>query len=182
MKRVLWISLLTVPVLLLAGSGHTEEASRYFAQTGRESDYWPRVFNFIIFAGLLWYLLANPIKSFFANRSAQISDRLKEIEEKLQVAKEEKKEAQARLDESLVKAEQIIQDAKQEAKLLAEKIAAANAQELEVLEKQYQEKIALEERKAKREAVDQILSENIGSDDIMLDSKKIVDIISRKVA
>ncbi len=182
MKKVLLWSLIVLPAAALASSGHTEEASRYFAQTGRESDYWPRVINFTIFAILLWYLLANPIKNFFKGRSEGIAGQLKEIEEKLQAAKEEKKEAQARLDESVKRAEQIIEDAKKEAVILAQKIAEANAQELEIMEKQFQEKIELEERKASRETIDEVLSENITNDDIMLDESKIVDIISRKVA
>jgi F-type H+-transporting ATPase subunit b len=182
MKKVLLWSLIVLPAVVLASSGHGEEASRYFAQTGRESDYWPRVINFTIFAVLLWYLLANPIRNFFKGRSEGIAGQLREIEEKLQAAKEEKKEAQARLDESVKNAEQIIKDAKKEAVVLAQKIAEANAQELEVMEKQFNEKIALEERKATREAIDEVLSENISSDDIMLDDSKIVDIISKKVA
>lgn len=182
MKKVLLLSLFVLPALLLANSGHGEEASRYLAQTGRESDFWPRVINFTIFAALLWYLLANPIKDFFSGRSEGIASQLKEIEEKLQAAKEQKKEAQARLDESITKAEQIIEDAKKEAVILARKIAEANTQELEAMEKQHAEKIALEERKATREAIDEVLSENITTEDIMLDEAKVVDIISRKVA
>jgi len=182
MKKVLLISLLVLPALLLASSGHGEKASHYLMQTGRESDFWPRVINFTIFAALLWYLLANPIKNFFTERKEGIASQLKEIEEKLQAAKNEKKEAQARLDESVKKAEQIIEDAKKEAAILAQKIAEANAQELEVMEKQYAEKIALEERKASREAIDEVLSENITTDDIMLDQAKVIDIISKKVA
>jgi F-type H+-transporting ATPase subunit b len=182
MKKTVLLSLLVLPAVLLASGGHGEEASRYLAQTGRESDFWPRVINFTIFAALLWYLLANPIKDFFAGRKEGISSQLKEIEEKLQSAKDEKKEAQARLDESVKKAEQIIEDAKREAVVLAQKIAEANAQELEVMEKQYAEKIALEERRATRDAIDEVLSENITADDIMLDEAKVVDIISKKVA
>ncbi len=181
-KKLLLVSLLVLPAVLLASSGHGEEASRYFAQTGRETDFWPRVINFTIFAALLWYLLANPIKSFFMERSEGIKSKLTEIEEKLKAAREEQQEAQARLDESLKRAEQIVEDAKKEAVILAEKIAQANAQELEALEKQYNEKIELEERKATREAIDEVLSENITTDDILLDSSKVVDIISRKVA
>jgi F-type H+-transporting ATPase subunit b len=182
MKKLLLVSLLLLPAVLLASSGHGEEANRYLIQTGRESDFWPRVINFTIFAALLWYLLANPIRNFFTERSEGIASQLKEIEEKLQAAKDEKKEAQARLDESIKRAEQIIADAKKEAVILAQKIAEANAQELEVMDKQFAEKIALEERKATREAIDEVLSENITADDIMLDEAKVVDIISRKVA
>jgi F-type H+-transporting ATPase subunit b len=181
MKKIVLLSLLMVPAILLA-SGGDAESSRYFAQTGRETDFWPRVVNFVIFASLLYYLLANPIKNFFKGRSEGIAAQLNEIEKKLQAAKDEKKEAQNRLDESEKKAEEIIVDAKAEAVLLAEKIATANQNDLALLDKQLEEKMSLEERKSAREAIDEILSENITNDDIMVDEAKVVDIISKKVA
>ena len=182
MKKIALLSLLVVPAILLA-SGHADgETSRYFAQTGRESDYFPRIINFTIFAALLYYLAANPIKNFFQERKKGIAKQLKEIEEKLQAAKDEKKEAQTRLLESEKKAEQIIADAKKEAVLLANKIAQSNQNDLENMSKQLEEKMSLEERKSAREAIDEVLSGNITNDDIMLDETKVVDIISKKVA
>jgi F-type H+-transporting ATPase subunit b len=181
MKKIVLLSLLMVPAILLASSGDAE-SSRYFAQTGRETDFWPRVVNFTIFAALLYYLLANPIKNFFKGRSEGIAAQLNEIEKKLQAAKDEKREAQNRLDESEKRAEEILVDAKAEAVLLAEKIATANQNDLALLDKQLEEKISLEERKSAREAIDEILSENITNDDIMLDEAKVVEIISKKVA
>lgn len=180
MKKIVLLSLLMVPAILLASTD--AESSRYFAQTGRESDFWPRVVNFTIFAALLYYLIANPIKNFFKGRSEGIAAQLNEIEKKLQAAKDEKKEAQNRLDESKKRAEEILADAKAEAILLAEKIAKANQNDLALLDKQLEEKISLEERKSAREAIDEILSGNITTDDIMLDEAKVVEIISKKVA
>lgn len=181
MKKIVLLSLLMVPAIVLA-SGGDAESSRYFAQTGRETDFWPRVFNFTIFAALLYYLLANPIKNFFKGRSEGIAAQLNEIENKLQAAKDEKKEAQNRLDESAKRAEEILVDAKAEAVILAEKIATANQNDLALLDKQLEEKMSLEERKSAREAIDEILSDNITNDDIMLDEAKVVEIISKKVA
>jgi len=182
MKKIALLSLLVVPAILMA-SGHADgETTRYFAQTGRESDFFPRIVNFTIFAALLYYLAANPIKDFFKGRKEGIASQLKEIEEKLQAAKDEKKEAQSRLDESEKKAEQIIADAKKEATLLAKKIAQSNLLDIENMSKSFEEKISLEERKAAREAIDEVLSENITNDDIAIDEKKVVDIISKKVA
>ncbi|MEA3434428.1 MAG: F0F1 ATP synthase subunit B [Campylobacterota bacterium] len=181
MKKIVLLSLLIVPAVLLA-SGGDAESTRYFAQTGRETDFWPRVFNFIIFASVLYYLLANPIKNFFVDRKEGIAAQLKEIEDKLQAAKDEKKDAQTRLDESGKKADQIIEDAKKEAVLLAQKIAENNINDLALMDKQLVEKITSDERKAARDAIDEILSENITNDDIMIDETKVVDIISKKVA
>ena len=182
MKKIVLLSLLIVPAILLASGAPEGEVTRYFQQTGRESDFWPRVFNFVIFASLLYYLIANPIKNFFIGRKEGIAAQLQQIEEKLQASKDAKKEAHARLDESEKKAEQIIADAKKEATYLAQKIAEANENELAIMSKQLEEKMTLEERKSAREAIDEILSENITNDDIMLDETKVVDIISKKVA
>ncbi len=182
MKKLALLSLLMVPAILLA-SGHADaESTRYFAQTGRETDFLPRLVNFIIFASLLYYLIASPIKNFFVGRKEGIAGQLKEIENKLQAAKDEKKEAQARLDESSKKADQIIADAKKEAILLAQKITETNEGELILMDKQFAEKMTSEERKAARAAIDEILNENITNDDIMINESKVVDIISKKVA
>ena len=182
MKKILLLSLLVLPAILLASGGHGSEESRYFIQTGRENDYWPRVINFTIFAVLIYYLAANPIKNFFKGRRDGISAQLREIEEKLKAAKEEQKDAQIRLDESGEKASQIIEDAKNESALLAKKIADANADDLLLMEKHLEEKMSLEEKKSVRDLIDEILNENISNDDINIDESKVVDIISKKVA
>ncbi len=178
MKKLVLLSLLVVPAILLATNDPT--ATRYFAQTGRETDYIPRVFNFAVFVSLLYYLLANPIKDFFKNRKAGIAAQLNEIEEKLQAAKDEKKEAQSRLNESEKKAEQIMLDAKKEAILLAQKITESNQNDLDNMQKQAEDKMSFEERRSAREAIDKILSDNITNDDIIINEAKVVDIISKK--
>lgn len=181
MKKTLFLSLLLIPAFLLA-NGSEGEVSRYFAQTGRESDFWPRVINFSIFAMVIYYLVANPIKAFFQGRSEDIETKLNEIEERLQAAKDEKKEAQERFEESEKKSKEILVDAQAEAKFLVNKITEANDNELMTLEKQFEEKTSLEERKSAREAINEILSENLSNDDILIDEVKVAQIISKKVA
>jgi len=61
MKNVVIIIALLLPAILLASG----DAGRYEALTGRATDFIPRIFNFLIFAGILYYLLASPIKNFF---------------------------------------------------------------------------------------------------------------------
>ena len=182
MKKLILLSLLVVPAVILASGTVDGETTRYFAQTGRETDFFPRIVNFSIFAALLYYLLANPIKDFFKGRKEGIAGQLKEIEEKLQAAKNEKKDATARFNESEKKAQQIIEDAKKEAVVLAEKISKSNKNDLENMSKLADEKMAVEERKSVKEAIDEILSENITNDDILIDEAKVVDIITKKVA
>ncbi len=171
--------ILAVPALLVASGGGNEQ---YEALTGRSNDYFQRIFNFVIFAGILYYLLANPIKEFFKGRQEGISNQLKEIEAKLQASRDMQKEAEVRVEESKVKAVEIVDTAHKEAEILAAKIAEKNSSEIVILEKTFQEKITLEERKVVRETVDAILGENISSDDIHLDEKKVINLIDKKVA
>ena len=181
MKKIILLALVIVPAILLANEGHSEE-SRYLLQTGRESDFWPRVINFTIFASILYYLMANPIKEYFTGRSEDIANQLKEIETKLQAAQDEQKAAQTGFEESKQKASEIIEDAKKEAEILVEKINAISESELLVMEKQLEEQISLEERKAVREAIDEVLNENISANDITVTEHKVVEVISKKVA
>ncbi len=181
MKYFAIAAALLLPAILLA-SGDSAGADRYYDLTGRHTDFLPRLFNFTIFAGFLYYLLASPIKDFFTGRQKGISDQLKEIEAKLQASKEEKKEAEARIEENKKKSDEIIGTAHKEAELLSSKIADASDKELKVLEKQSDEKTALEERRAIKEAINDVLSNNISNDDIQIDDRKVIDLLDKKVA
>lgn len=181
MKKLALLSLFMIPAMLLASSGEGE-TSRYLAQTGRENDFIPRIVNFTIFAGVLYYLLANPIKNFFKGRSQGIEAQLAEIQKRLQDAKDEQKEAQSRLENSENRAEEIIADAKAEAVYLSEKIALDSQNELSMMDKQFDEKLSLMQRKSARAVIDEVLNDNITNSDIILDEKRVIDIISKKVA
>ena len=114
-RRYIFITISLVLPMVLFASGAEHGSSKYFEMTGREDDFWPRVFNFTIFAGILFYLLKNVIVDFFKNRKAGIAKQLTEIEERLQAAKEAKKEAEVKFKESQKKAKEIVGDAKKEA-------------------------------------------------------------------
>ena len=177
-KYIVTIALLLLPMILLGneGSGHYETI------TGRATDFIPRIVNFLIFAGILYYLIANPVKDFFTGRQQSIANQLKEIEEKLQASKEEKKKAELRVEESKKKAIEILETAHKEAEILAEKIAENSEGELKSMEKQYEEKSALEARRVIREAISDVLSSNISKDDIHINEKKVIDLLDKKVA
>jgi F-type H+-transporting ATPase subunit b len=183
LKSVLITGLVLVPAILLASSGVADgEISQYEKITGRTTDFIPRAFNFLLFAGILYYLLANVIRSYFVGRRESIAGQLSEIEAKLQASKAEKKAAEARIEEHKIKAEEIMETAGKEAQILASKISENSKQELEMMQKQYDEKIALEERKAARETIKEVLEANISADDIQIDQNKVIDLVSGKVA
>ncbi len=181
MKKLLLTTLLVLPALLLA-SGGEHEVSRYFVQTGREYDFGPRIFNFLVFAGLIYYLVASPIKDFFTGRTEGIAGQLNEIESKLQEAKEAQKSAEQAVLESEAKAKEIIEDSKKEADLLAQRMDENRLHDLELLEKLYEERIEHDERRMVKETIDAVLNENITADDIPLSEKQVVEIIAKKVA
>jgi len=180
-KKLLYVAFLILPGLLMA-SGAEHETSRYFAQTGRHTDFIPRIFNFLVFAGLIYYLVASPIKDFFKGRKEGIAKQLNEIESKLQEAKDAEKSAEQALVESEAKAKEIVLDSKKEAELLTQRLDESRAKDLELLEKLYEERLEHEERRMVKETINAVLNENITSDDIPLSEKQVIEIIAKKVA
>ncbi len=167
---------LMLPIVAMANGGGHHEVSM------TNSDFFYRVLNFSIFAGLLYYLAANPIKAFFEGRQADIANQLKEIEDKLQASKQEAKEAEEQLAKSEEKAKEIIADSLLEGKILAENIAKKSEDLLNSMEKQLEEKMELESKKVAKETVTKLLQEGIDSDDIAVDESKVVSLIAGKVA
>ena len=88
MKRMLLLGLAIVPVALFANEGAVE------------TDIVQRTVNFIIFAGILWYLLADKIKAFFAERSLSIQSELDKVQDTLKASQEKVKDAQKKLEEA----------------------------------------------------------------------------------
>ena len=172
---------LAIPALLLANADN-KMAEQYLELTGRATDFGPRVFNFVLLVALLYYLLANPLKKFLKDRTDSIANELAEIEKKREDAKDAKAKAEDELANAKVKATQILEDAKAEIELIKEKIAKQTEQELAIMEKVANEKIDIERRKALREATSSILNDNISTDDIPLDSQKIINIATKGVA
>jgi F-type H+-transporting ATPase subunit b len=170
-----------VPALLMAG-GHAEGSEHYHSITGRDSDFFPRVFNFAIFVGLAYYLLAEPIRAFFKERKDKIAISLHEIEKRLQEAKDAQKSAEQELKESKKKAQEIIKDAELEIAVLKERFKKSQEKDLEALERAHKERLEMEERRVKREVVSAILDENITADDIPLTSSKVIENLAKKVA
>jgi len=119
MSRYLKIAMvLVVPSLLLASGGDAEAAQKYFELTGRHTDLAPRIFNFVLLAGLLYYLLATPLKNFLKSRSDSIAKELEEIEAKREASRDAKIKAQQDLESAKLKAVDIVSDAKAELALI----------------------------------------------------------------
>ena len=175
-KNIALVATVLIPSLVLASGAEHHDVTLF------NSDFFYRVFNFAIFAGLLYYLAANPIKAFFTGRTEGIANQLKEIEEKLESSKKDRLAAEENLAKAEEKSKEIVSDATVEAKMLAANIADKNAYALALLEKQTEEKKVLERKKATRATIDKLLNDGFENSDITVDEAKVVSLISKKVA
>ena len=173
MQKLLIAVTLFLPVVAFA-SGH--EAS------GNETDFIPRLVNFLIFAAILYYFVADLIKNFFTDRSVEISSKLEEVQDRLKATKKAKEDAEATYKAALVTAEEIIESAKRESQLLAKKMDEQLNNEIENLEKMQEDKMTTEKRQMVRRVVAEVFSELYGGDAINMDKKRFVSLITKKVA
>ncbi len=133
-------------------------------------DIVPRIINFLIFAGILYYLVADKAKNFFENRKNEIASKFQEVESKLQESKAQKRALEQKLEEAKAQAKEIVETAKIEAEHIGNKIKADVAEEIKIMEKVFEETKTLEIRKAKRDAVEEFVKSilkdvTISSDD-----------------
>lgn len=169
--KIKYILFLLVPALLLANSGESGE-----------TDIFPRTINFIIFASILYYLLAEPIKTFYKGRIAGIADKLDSIQIKVRESIAAKENAQSKVENAKIEAKMIIENAKKESALLCEKIAVNTKIELNNLEKSFTEKIDVERRKMTRKIVNNVLDEIFENDALSLSKDELIQIVMKKVA
>ena len=159
-------------------------ASLFASSAGEHgaTDIVPRTINFLIFAGILWYLLAKPIKAFFGGRSEEIAGRLKSVQNKLRESKEMKESAETRVEEAKLFAAELAATMEKEKEILKKQIEVQCANEINVIEKQMKDKETLAERQMVRSVVETVLSDVATQSAATLDKEKIADIIVKKVA
>jgi len=163
--------LVLVPVFLFA----SEEAKE-------GTDIVARVINFTIFAGILYYLIADKVKEFFTGRTKDIAEKLSSLQAKVEETKELKQKAAQKVKESEEEAKELIELAHKEAELQIEKLKENAKSELENLVKSYEAKKEVLEKKMTAEVVNEVV-ENLFSDNgISLSEDELVNIINKKVA
>jgi len=175
-NKIALVLAFVLPVVAMASGTEHHEVSM------SNSDFYYRVLNFGIFAGLIYYLVANPIKEFFKGRSADIQNQLNEIKAKLEESKNEAKLAKENLAKAEEKAKEIVADSKEEAKILVENIAKKNDETIISLEKHLEEKMEVEKKKMVKATINELLENGIENSDIDIDSSKVVSLVSKKVA
>lgn len=171
MKRFLLLGLALAPVAIFANS-----------EGAVETDIVERTVNFIIFAGILWYLLADKIKAFFAERSLGIQGELDKVQETLKASQDKVADAEKKLEEAKKLATEIVENAKADVDSVKQKVAIAVDSDIAHLNKNFDEAIKVEVSKAKREVVTEVLEELLKSDNIQLTQDELANIVLKKVA
>ena len=166
-------------VVLLAFSGLVFASN---GASGAETDIVQRTVNFLLFAGMLWYLLAKPLKTYFSGRSEGISQELQSVQNKLNDSVEKKKDALAKISDAEKQAADIIESAKKESTILNDSILSQCEVDLENLDKSHQSKLELSQRKMVNGVVEEILEEVIAGSSDEFSKDAMVNVILKKVA
>jgi len=170
--KYLLLTLTLLPVFAFASEAAAEHGT----------DIVPRTVNFLIFAAIIYYLIADKIKAFFADRTTGIANQLTAIQEKLNSVRESKEKALKEMEEAKVKAEDLIETAKKEAVLLSEKIEKDAETEIEHLKHALKERMEIEEKKMTKEVVAEVVEEIFQGDKVKLSNEDFIQIIKKKVA
>ncbi|MGB5920148.1 F0F1 ATP synthase subunit B [Arcobacter sp.] len=170
MNKLLLTLLALAPVALFANSN------------GAETDIIQRTVNFVIFAGILWYLLADKIKAFFANRTLEIQSELDKVQDTLKASQSKIDEAAVKLEQAKKLAAETVELAKSEVGALKQKVADAVDHDIAQLNRNFDEKIEVETKKVQRQVVEEILEELFKSENIALSQDELASIILKKVA
>ncbi|WP_310440797.1 F0F1 ATP synthase subunit B [Sulfuricurvum sp.] len=146
------------------------------------TDIVQRTVNFLIFAGILFYILAEPVKSYFSGRTTGIADELEKVQERLRESKRLKDAAEHKIEEAERFAIELAESSKKENKILSDKILAQCEQDLEIIAKQNSALMELDKRKMVRDVVSEIMNDVMNSSNDALGKEAMTEILKKKVA
>lgn len=172
MSRII-VLMLMISTITLASGGDTGHAGTDIVQ---------RTVNFLLFAGLVWYLVAEPAKNYFASRSQAIADEMKKVQDRLKETETLKKEALTKIANAQKFAKELAVSSKKENKILNDNIMIQCDADLETLVKQQAVLMDFEKRKMVRNVVESTLEEVLTQSSDSFDKKAMADVILKKVA
>ena len=170
MSRILVIMLMISTCALASSAEHAD------------TDIVQRTVNFLIFAGLIWYLVAEPVKSYFAARSQGIADELQKVQDKLNESIALKKDALAKISDAEKFAEELAVASKKENKILNDNIMKQCEVDIEILSKQHVALMEFEQRKMVRTVVEDVINEVLSQSSDGFDKEAMANVILKKVA
>ena len=146
------------------------------------SDIVQRTVNFVIFAGLIWYLVAEPVKNFFSSRSQAIADDLKRVQDKLNESIALKKDALEKISEAEKFAQELDKSSKKENKIINDKIMLQCDSDLETLGKHQASLVDFDQRNMIRSVVEDVINETLKQSSENFDKDAMANILLKKVA
>lgn len=170
MSRILVLILMISTYAFASEAGHGE------------TDIVQRTVNFLLFAGLVWYLVGEPAKAYFASRSQAIADELKKVQEKLNESVALKKEALAKISDAEKFAEELAVTSKKENKIINDNIMAQCESDLETLTKQASSTREYAQKKMVRSVVEDVITETLAQSSGDFDKEAMANVILKKVA
>ena len=172
MKKLLFALSVIVPFALFGNESHADV----------QTDILERTVNFLIFASILYYLLADKLKAFFSDRTNSIQSELDKVQDVLKESERKVSEAKLEIESAKKIANELVESAKNDVASIKSKIEAAVEQEIAFLSKSFEDKTELELRKVKKEVVESILDQLLSNDNIALSQDEVANIILKKVA
>ena len=169
MKKMLFVVLVLSPLAV-------------FANENVETDIIPRVVNFAIFSAIVYFLLADKLKVFFADRTKGIQKELDDVQKALEESKKKVEDAKAELEKAEQLAIELVSDAKKDIENIKEKISVGFDLEVNNLSKSFDDKLLIETKKAKSLIVDEILNELLSNENMSISQDDLVNIILKKVS
>ena len=146
------------------------------------TDIVQRTVNFLVFAGILYYLLADPIKNYFGGRSAGIASELEKVQERLRESKRLKETAELKIEEATRFVNELVETTRKECKILSDKVMAQCDQDVEVMQKQNNALMDLEKRQMVRSVVSEVMGDVMTASDASMGNEAMTDILKKKVA
>ena len=145
-------------------------------------DILARTFNFVLFAGILYYFIKNPIKNAYKGRIEAIEKKMTQSRNKILEAQRKEEEARAKAEKMKVQAAEFIENGKVEAKLLKEKIERDTEAAIRILNESFAEQKEFARRDSVRKTVASVLDNAFSDKDIAVSEQALVDIIKKKVS
>lgn len=150
--------------------------------TGEETDTVQRIVNFIIFAAIIYYLLAHRLKAYFAGRTASIQAELDKVQETLKESQTKVEDAKAQLENAKKLSAEIVSGANLDIDKIKDSVSRNVTNEIAQMQKTFNEKLELELKKAKREVVAEVLEELLSTENINVTNEELAKIVLKKVA
>ena len=146
------------------------------------TDIVERTVNFLIFVGVVYYLIAEPVKEFFTGRSKGIADEQNKVKEKLEESKKAKELAKLEIDAANKFAQELEVTAKKENKIVNDNIMTQCDSDLQNLENQNGILMDFDQRAMTREVVETVMNDVMTQENENFGKEAMAQIVMKKVA